>query len=140
MFLEGGNYKSYWGVDCATSPFYRSKIGSRFLKLCHFFGFKMNLWLEEDVTLRLPTQYKDTYHYLFDESPEWIIEDVISSVHYYLKSDAKLEFRCRMAGFIWVRWQENDWNSSRVFPYRDGTLYVSKESYLRDSKIDKLLF
>lgn len=133
MFLESGSYKSYWG------PLYRSKLGSRFLSLCHFFGFKMGVWLEEDVTLILPTTYKDTNHYLFDESPDWIIQDVINSTQNQLKLDPKLEFRCRMAGFVWVRWHENDWNSSRVFPYKDGVLFESKESFLRDKKLDKLL-
>lgn len=99
----------------------------------------MGVWLEEDVTLILPTTYKDTNHYLFDESPDWIIQDVINSTQNQLKLDPKLEFRCRMAGFVWVRWHENDWNSSRVFPYKDGVLFESKESFLRDKKLDKLL-
>lgn len=128
----------YWNLP-KINHFYRGELGKLYLKLCHFFGYKLHIWQSEELTYRLPTHYSDTDHYLFDESPEWIVSDVKEQILIELQRNKKLEFRCRHTGYIRVFWQENDWTSSKVFMYQEGQLFDHKESFIRHSKINQLL-
>ncbi len=129
----------YWSQKRKLNPFHRSKIGKLYLNICHRLGFNLNIWQDEEIEIRLPTNYQDTEHGLFDESPEWMIQDVIESIQLKFKSDPKLEYRCRMSGFVTAHWSANYWNQSRTFMYLDGKLFDNNKEYFRHQRINQLI-
>lgn len=128
----------YWNIP-KINHLYHSELGKLYLKLCHYFGYKLHIWQPEELTYRLPAHYSDMDHHLGDESPEWIINDVKTCSLIQLQKNKELEFRCRHAGYIRVFWHENDWTSSKVFMYQEGQLFDHRESFIRQSKINQLL-
>ena len=129
----------YWDIENKANSFHRSKIGRLYLKVCHYFGYKLDIWQPEELTLRLPTHYSDTDHYIFENTPDWILKDVIQQISVMIQTNQELEFRCRHTGYIRAYWQENDWTSSKVFCYQEGLIFDNKEVFIRNSKINKIL-
>lgn len=95
------------------------------LKISHFFGYRLNEQLQEDISIHLSIKYSEPYDIEYEEYPHWIIEDVIEQVYEKFKSNTELEKRCRWAGEVLVSYYRyrSDPPVKHALTYIDGQLF-----------------
>jgi hypothetical protein len=100
------------------------------LKISHFFGYRLNEQLQEDISIHLSIKYSEPYDIEYEEYPNWIIEDVIEQVYEKFKSNKELEKRCRWAGEVWVSYYRSD-----IYPLvKHALTYIDGQIFRPNSK------
>lgn len=134
------------------------------LKICHFFGYRLDEEHQDDITVNIPTVYPEKAwdsvwlnNDCSSTESKLIVDDILQQVYRRLKEDPKLEKRCRNVGQVWTtyytrtdyRWINivNKFHESSVIiiiPYIDGQLWNPcekgmHEAWEREVKLRKLL-
>jgi hypothetical protein len=121
------------------------------LKICHFFGFRLNEEHQDDVTVNIPTRYTEGHSYdvqdlIIKGESDWIIEDIFEQIYRKFKEYPKLEKRCRNVKMVITTYYKDDeyrnTGSIVIFiPYIDGELFnpYNKKVLKRQLKLKELL-
>lgn len=133
------------------------------LKICHFFGYRLDEEHQDDITVNIPTVYPekawDSVWLNKDCSStesKLIMDDILQQVDKRLKEDPKLEKRCRNVGQVWTTYYtkrsdnrytntlNNESSVIIIIPYIDGQLWNPcekgmHEAWEREVKLRKLL-
>jgi len=125
------------------------------LKICHFFGYRLDEEHQDDITVNIPTVYPEKY---FDNvwlnkdcsssGSKLVMDDILQQVERRLSEDPKLEKRCRNVGQVWTthytKGSKNESSPVIIIPYIEGQLWNPcekgmYESWERQIKLTKLL-
>jgi hypothetical protein len=127
------------------------KPNKTFLKICHFFGFRLDEEHPDDITINLPTRYIDVEYFNYtediDSESSWIIEDIFEQIYKRFKKDPKLEKKCRNAKMVIATYyKDSSYSRSEnrnliCLPYIDGELFNPHNEKLlkRELKLKELL-
>jgi hypothetical protein len=102
----------------------------KFIRLAHVFGFMKDKEPIADVTVNIsPSFYTEKENELIqfaDEKklPDYIAQDLKDKIYQILKSDPKLEARCRKVHQVWVTFsKEKESTIMKMCYYKNGVLY-----------------
>lgn len=116
------------------------------LKISHFFGYRLNEQLDEDITIDLNSYpkigitYYESYANSIKECPRWIIDDVIEKTYNLFKKDKHLEKRCKFANKVIVKFRRVIVKECITLIYSDDKLYLLDDKVIiRDKILNELL-
>src|ERR1022692_2037142 len=72
-------------------------------RIAHHFGYMMDTWDIEDISIQLPTGYSHSHL-----PNDWYLDDVKDQVLRIFKKDLKLKQRCTNSYCVWVSFYVND--------------------------------
>ena len=125
------------------------------LKICHFFGYRLDEEHQDDITINIPSVYpeKDFDNVWSNKDcsssgTKLVMDDILQQVEKRLSEDPKLEKRCRNVGQVWTtyytRVSRNESSPVIIIPYIEGQLWNPcekgmYEAWERQIKLTKLL-
>jgi hypothetical protein len=125
------------------------------LKICHFFGYRLDEEHQDDITVNIPSVYpeKDFDNVWSNKDcsssgSKLVMDDILQQVEKRLSEDPKLEKRCRNVGQVWTtyytRVSRNESSPVIIIPYIEGQLWNPCErgmydAWERHNKLRKLL-
>lgn len=122
------------------------KINKFIIKIAHLFGKMKGKEHIDDVSIRLPTNYRTTD---FWKEEEWIVKDVKEQTYRELQKNDKLRERCNNVKSIYVTFSKGDSSRNqpecehtKILMYSDGILYYpghDNDAWERDSKLREIL-
>ena len=74
-----------------------------FLKLSHFFGYRLDCHLKEDITLLITTQYPCAHDDTnFPLAAKLVTNDIFKQTYNHFNKDKKFLNKCRDCGGVWI--------------------------------------
>jgi hypothetical protein len=129
------------------------------LKICHFFGYRLDEEHQDDITVNIATVYPEKdwdivwIKFGLDKDcssseSKLVMDDILQQVEKRLSEDPKLEKRCRNVGQVWTTYYTrvsiNESSVVIIIPYIEGQLWNPcekgmHEAWERQIKLGKLL-